>query len=255
MNFLIKYCRKEHNIFAGCNTIQLGTLDHYREMDPAFTISDPKEASLEITNKGIPLTLSKEQTEKITDGRWLNANINIEKGGNILKEVKFQNCYIFCTSLFHQYFNKRKYAQTFNPSYDSSYLITNIPLFSRCLATLLQNEFKLEDLSKNDLKRLKDLSINEFQNISLSLIMKSVSYIDSRRIILEQKNVDRSLEVLDTRDEILFLKEKKDALQREFRFAFIYSHPLLGRLSVKKSPKILNINIIHNTGKNLELGP
>ncbi len=65
MNFLIKYCRKEHNIFAECNTIRLGTLDYYREMDPAFTISDPNEASLEITNEGIPLTLSKEKKKKL----------------------------------------------------------------------------------------------------------------------------------------------------------------------------------------------
>lgn len=254
MEFLIKYCKKEHNIFAGCNTIKLGTLDYYREIDPTFTIADVNEASLEITNEGNPLTLSKKQTERLTNGRWLNAKGGVEKGGNIIKKVKFPNCYIFCTSMPHKDLNKKSFAQSFHSDYDSSYLITNIPLFANCLATLLQNHFKLEDLIENDLKKLEDMPINEFRNISLSLMMKPVSYIDSRKIVLEQKSINHSLEVYDSRrDKILFLKEKKDAFQKEFRFAFVYSHPLIGRLSVRKSPKILKLNIMDNTGKHLGL--
>ncbi len=50
MNILIKYCEEKYNIYSGCDTVQLGTLDYYREMDPSFIISDPKEGTLELTN-------------------------------------------------------------------------------------------------------------------------------------------------------------------------------------------------------------
>ncbi len=43
MDALIKYCKSEHNIRDNCNTIQLGTFDYYREMNPDFSIADPKE--------------------------------------------------------------------------------------------------------------------------------------------------------------------------------------------------------------------
>ncbi|MCK4824660.1 hypothetical protein KA005_53405, partial [bacterium] len=72
MEILIKYCKEKYNIYSGCDTVQLGTLDYYREMNPSFIISDTEEASFELTNVGKPLTLSKEQTEKITEGKWIN---------------------------------------------------------------------------------------------------------------------------------------------------------------------------------------
>ena len=110
MYILIKYCEEKYNIYSGCDTVHLGTLDYYREMDPSFTISDPEEASFELTNVGKPLTLSKEQTEKITEGKCINAPLKVEEGGNIVKKLKFPNCYIFCASMLHNDFNKRAFA-------------------------------------------------------------------------------------------------------------------------------------------------
>lgn len=49
------------------------------------------------------------------------------------------------------------------------------------------------------------------------------------------------------------MKEKKHEYQREFRFVFALSHPLLGILSVKKEAKILNINPLKPAVKNLVL--
>ena len=252
MDILIKYCEEKYNIYSGCGTVKLGTLDYYREMDPSF-ISDPEEASFEFTNVGKPLTLSKEQTEKITEGKWINAPFKVEKDGNIVKKLKFPNCYIFCASMLHDNFNKRAFAKSFKSAYDSSYLITDISLFARSLASLLQNQFKLEDINLDISQKLENLPLIEFQNIQLSVIMNPVAYVDSRKIILDQQNIDNSLNMIDRKNQILFLKEKKDSYQREFRIAFIYTHPLLGMVPVKKDPKILKFNIMHNAGKYLGL--
>ena len=152
MEVLIKYCKKEHNIFEGCDTIQLGTLDYYRRMDASFTIGDPKEATFQLTNAGNPLDLSVDQTERLTNGRWTGAGdpnrilFRAEKGSRVIKSIEFPNCYIFCTCKFHENYNKMEFAQKFVPSYDSSYMITDIPLFSRNLAKALLEQFMIKDL-------------------------------------------------------------------------------------------------------------
>lgn len=40
---IAKYCKKEHNILNGCQTIKLGTLREYRKNYPGFTIQDEEE--------------------------------------------------------------------------------------------------------------------------------------------------------------------------------------------------------------------
>ena len=45
---LVKYCEEEFNIEKGCNTLQLGTFQYYREKDPSFSIADPEEGYVQI---------------------------------------------------------------------------------------------------------------------------------------------------------------------------------------------------------------
>jgi len=111
----------------------------------------------------------------------------------------------------------------------------------------------LEDINEGVLKKYVDLPLGEFQNIQLSVIMNPVAYVDSRKSTLDQKNIDTSLNIIDRKNTILFLKQKKDSFQREFRIAFIYSHPLLGMVPVKMAPKLLYLNIMHKTGNDFTL--
>jgi len=44
MGTLVKFCKPKHNIMKECHTIQFGTLEHYRDLDPAFApIADENE--------------------------------------------------------------------------------------------------------------------------------------------------------------------------------------------------------------------
>jgi len=259
METLIKYCKKEHNIFKGCDTIRLGTLDYYREMDPSFNIADPGEATFQYTSAGNPLALSVDQMERLTDGRWTAAGdpnrpfMRAEKGGNIIKQKEFPNCYIFCTCRFHELYNKKKFAHKFNPNYDSSYMITNVSLFSRDLAQILFRQFMLEDLAESDTEKMKDLPIVDIKDIGLQIYSGSVAYVKSRELSFSQETFEDTLKNIPDKYQILFMKKKGDEDQREFRFAFVFSHPLLGTLTVKKEPKTVNLNLLKHVGQSQAL--
>lgn len=193
MEVLIKYCKKEHNIFQGCDTVQLGTLDYYREMDPDFNIADPKEATFQFTIAGNPLVLSIDQMGRLTDGRWTGVGdpnrqlMRAKEGAKIIKSVEFPNCYIFCTCRFHSQFNKKKFAQKFKSNYDSSYMITNSPLFTRNLAKILMSQLKLEDFSKSDNKRLMDLSFFDMKDVSLQVYTAALHILNQGNKFFHKK--------------------------------------------------------------------
>ena len=258
MEILIKYCQREHNICQGCDTLRLGTLDYYKKLDSTFT-GDPTEATFELTNAGNPLALSIDQTEKLTDGRWTGAGdstrqlLKVEKGGKLIKSVKFPNCYIFCTCRFHQEYNKKEFAKKFDPNYDSSYMITNVPMFTRSLAEVLLKHVKLEDLSEDDAKKLSGLSIMDIRDIGLQIYSAPVVYTESKEKVFSQENFEESLKKIPNQYQVLFLKENKYSFQREFRFVFAFSHPVLGILSVKEQPKTLNLNPLSCFLKDLSL--
>lgn len=55
---LVKYCRKEHNPALGATTLQLGTFEYYRSMDPCFAIADPGEATHRVNfREGVSLSI------------------------------------------------------------------------------------------------------------------------------------------------------------------------------------------------------
>ncbi len=255
MEILIKYCKKEDNIFQGCDTIRLGTLNYYRDMDSSFTIADPGEATFQLTSAGNPLVLSVDQMERLTGGRWTAAGdpnrqfMRAEEGAKIIKSVEFPNCYIFCTCRFHGQYNKKEFAQKFNSDYDSSYMITNVPLFRAGLGQVLLTQFMLEDLAENDAKKVTDLPLVAIKDVGLEIYSAPVVYVESREQLFSQENFEESLKNIPNKYQVLFMKEKRDEYQREFRFAFVFSHPLLGILSVKKDPKTLNLNLLKHVGK------
>ncbi len=259
MEILIKYCKKEHNIFQGCDTIRFGTFDYFRDKNSSFTVADPGEATFQLTSAGNPLVLSGDQTAILTDGRWTaagNSNrpfMRAEEGAKIIKSTEFPNCYIFCTCRFHELYNKKEFAQKFDPNYDSSYMITNVPLFIRGLAQVLLTQFRLEDLTESDAEKLKDLPIVDIKDVGLQVYSGAVAYVESREQVFSQETFEESLKNIPNRYQVLFLKEKRDEYQREFRYVFVFSHPMLGILSVKKDPKTVNLNLLKHVGKSQAL--
>jgi hypothetical protein len=51
---VIKYCRPEHNIRDGCETIRIGSFKYYRNMERTSPIADPDEG---VHTSAIPGTI------------------------------------------------------------------------------------------------------------------------------------------------------------------------------------------------------
>lgn len=125
---IIKFCKKEHNIVSGCPTLQLGTFDYYRNLDPKFSIADVEEGSIKYECLADDdLRINSRQfnaitggAAKLTDSDSPNpppsvSSVNIKmngseligqpdgttliKPGQIETEVFYPNCYIFCCSI------------------------------------------------------------------------------------------------------------------------------------------------------------
>ena len=90
---LIKYCKKEHNLLDGCNTIQLGTLDYYRN-----------------NFKG--------EQDLINDRNEGVANF-LDGQSNYFVNQTMPNCYIFSATLKH--FTEEQAKKEFEEGYDSFY--------------------------------------------------------------------------------------------------------------------------------------
>ena len=78
---IVKFCKKEHNISKGCNTLQLGTFKYYRDMDPSFSIADEKEGFIHYRGPETPIQIGANEFNAICGG-----GMNIADATTIGKE-------------------------------------------------------------------------------------------------------------------------------------------------------------------------
>lgn len=224
---LVKYCRLEHNIARGAQTMQLGTLSYYREGDPSF--SDPNEGKQLIGVVDYDPAVASDSMQRLIalPARMVDCGI----------ESTFPNCYIFCAAAA----GVTRIEAGGCAHYESSYQIADVSWFAASLAQLLQRSLLLSDFEPS--QGVDRFGLSELGEIRVMCLHRGVRYAASKADIM----VSSALTVdPDTHDPVLrqvFTKDKQFQQQQEYRFAFLVQHAGGGGLlAVKKDPKVLRLN-------------
>ena len=270
MDGLIKYCKSEHNIQGSCNTIQLGTFDYYREMNPKFSIADAKEgfihykvsedidvtaeqynaflgSAVAIKGPGIMEQQKHPGGSKIRmqgggvvfDGEKTKATV----GAGSEVELYYPNSYMFCSSIYSN--GDEKEPKIVSEEYDSYYQIdrNSINSFATSIATLLEQQLKLGDFKIEN--QLKSESVNHLRSgFKVTWIARPVEYIQEKEIYLKSKEDFDLNKYYEIYFDSMFKKGIDYASDMEFRILFFVQSPTLGIQSMNKSPKILELNPI-----------
>jgi len=268
MNGLIKYCTEEYNIQKNCNTIQLGTFDYYREMDPQFAIADASEGLMHyIAPQDIEVTVE-QYNSFLGGGATLRGpgiselpkhhgatKITLKGGGiefgeNGVKatvgegsevEIYYPNSFMFCSSIFTD--GDKVEPKKVSDEYNSFYHIKmeSINDFATSIAILLEQQLNLGDFKIEG--NLRDKSLAHLnQGFKVSWIAKKVDYVNERKIYLKSKedfDLNRYYQIYF---ESMFKKHLDYSADNEFRILFFVQHPTLGIISMNKKPKLLELN-------------
>jgi len=238
---LIKFCNSAHNVVTGGPTIQLGTLEYYRTLDPSFSIRDPGEGTHQLSfREGMSATLTDELSERALGGAVRGGGAPLEmiaKKGAFFR-TQLHNCYVFCVTWFSATgpLPSLGDARAFGPSYDSMYEIMERDRFKRVLADALTEVITIAHLAPASRAAVSSLPVKEL-NINVFVIDREVEYVKSRDKLIETEDDLKKVEPYPKAlEHALFTKEIRDSDQREYRFAFILSHPRLKMLSVNPDP-------------------
>ena len=269
---LIKFCKNEHNIKAGCPTIQLGTFQYYRELDPSFSIADEDEGTITYHAQPTaenPLLLTPEQWNSISGGavqitrqdqpsptRWPGpVDFSMSDGGmeftnegminyhgNLRIQHSYPNAYMFCLSAIEDEADIPDPA-TIDPSYDSYYEVEpeSLDQFMKILGHLLHQSLTYQDILFDRLHEPAPLAIPS-QEAHVTWVHRNVSYVDSRVRKLRTADEFQTNALQNLYQNALFEKSTDYEGDNEYRIVFFVQHPRLGVLTAKKDAKVLTIN-------------
>ncbi len=232
----IKYCKKEHNPLFGCDTLQLGTIAYYRNLDIDFyKIADPNEGKEHVSIKEFDPEKAIEDTKQLVNipGKLKNCTI----------EYVCPNCYIFCLSLDPGK-SRMEIAKRFDKNYESYYLIRDIRSFLNDLSTLIVNQFRLDWFDNEGLKIINQLNFNEIKLVNILTFHNNVRYVDSKFHLINGQHVETAFPKMEPIFRQLFCKDMKYQNDNEYRLVFLFIHPKFGVIPVKKEPQLLKLNFI-----------
>ncbi len=252
----IKYCKKEHSVNDGCNTILIGTLKSYVKNDSSFStelIYDNNEIKKSVCSSqdiqlssgelhkatGIKFDQSKDGDIflDITDSNGqvsgLTLGASSQKASFIDQSGEIPNCFIYCLANTNEV--NQDDGKKINKDYNSSFEIKNIHDFCYTTANLLLKNLTLEDF---DFDTSKD-TLAYLKNIQIKIICRDIEYKESKTAHITEKNKNKILNEIDKYERWLFVKDKKYEDVPEFRIAFIIMDEYGTILSVKKESKLL----------------
>lgn len=247
-NRLIKYCSSKNNVAIGAASIQLGTLEYYRTMDPNFAIADADEGTHTVTfREGVEIHVTNDVSERLFGGAIGGDDLTMTANPGAKFVVTVNNVYIFCVSLTPPDESPSlDQAALFDPTYDSFWEITDRTSFRDTIGNALANTLTLDCLSDRSKMAVESLPI---ANLSLQVLMTDgpVDYVVKREHRIENsEDVESTPQYKDALSRAVFRKEKRDEHQREHRFIFAVQHPKLGMLSVRPDPILIPLNRLHN---------
>lgn len=248
---LVKYCCKAHNVVLGSPFLQLGTFDYYRGLDPNSAIADPEEATHSVNfREGVETAMNNDTLNRVFGG-----GIGISEGDLTIiagPEARFTsfvgNAYIFCTSIATADDPPSiDRGKQLNPDYDSMWEITDPLVFRDTIGSALLDIITIDNLVPEARSAVLSLPIKEL-TLQVQMLDKPVQYFEKRGHKVENSHdIDLLPDHKDALAAAIFQKDKKDAYQREYRFAFMVTHPRLGHLSVMPDPILIPLNRLHHS--------
>ena len=238
MEEIVKYCEEKYNICLGCPTIQVGTLNYYRSLDPSFSIADPTEQSERVLVHSYDSEYDKENIIDSISGIHVEntKRVVIE---NVVGERIFPNSLVFCVSRVTDN-NYLENARNVSPDYDSYYRISNVLIFAEVLASLIIQNFSLSWFAES--VRSQDMTVFDMKRIELVSVHKPVEYVKSKDVHIKETRKYGGSKFEDSINRIVFTKDEKYIKDQEYRFLFYFVHPAIGIMPVKKDPIILPLN-------------
>lgn len=242
---LIKYCNSKYHP-KNCDTLQVGTLDYYRNHDNKF-ISDPSEATIEnlrihntstdkidftteeinwISNRKGIIVLGR--NDRICCSIFPNNNElldNNQVGLYFNNKINIPNSYIFCCSQVEEPCEK----QMRDLGYDSWYEIKYPKVFFGILTQEILNNANI--IKPNNFE-LRYSTISDLINYGPMKNIKINSKIDLIKFILYRKS-----EVSDLNQDIMYWKNT------EFRHSILF-HNTNSIIPIPVEPRPLLINNI-----------
>ena len=270
---IIKYCKEEHNIQLGCHTLQLGTFDYYRNLDPEFSIADAEEGSIKyFCNSDNDLVINSRQFNaitgggaKITDKDSPNPPSSVDavkikmqggeyvgqpdgtvkiKPGEVETEVFYPNSYVFCCSILDA--GVEPDPKSVSDEYNSFYKIksSKINEFANSICQLIAQNILIGDLKLESEKILDSHILSFGQTPIVKCIHGPVKYTDDKTVILSSPEDFDEHNWMKIFFQSMLKKDSKYFNDKEYRFVFIIEHPVHRFLPVLSKPKILDLNPI-----------
>ncbi len=268
----IKFCKSEHNVKTGCPTLQLGTFQYYRELDPSFSIADEHEGQISYKAEptaDAPLLLTLEQWNAISGGRvsitrqgqpypsrWpgpvhfsmnggqmeLTGDGKVRYHGNLEIKHHYPNAYMFCMTALEEG-EPIPDPSKIDPSYNSYYEVQadSLPRFMEIVGNLLHHSLNYQDVLFDHLHEPAPLSIPS-QETYVTWVNRAISYVESRVTRLKAASDFEMNSLQNLYQNALFEKSTDYHGNKEHRIVFFVQHPRLGVMTVHKEPKILTIN-------------
>ena len=231
---LFKFCKPEHNPLNGASTLRLGTLEYYRDMDPAFAIADPLEGVDTYRVNYIQDAPNSHETRQ-----FLESNGMVFEGQRgILKDVTFvqryPNCYIWCCRRLTAQPNSTD-GVGLSPEYTSWYQIPHIGNFCNYLTDRIRDELTVNVFSPEAQQYIFDHSL-ELGDVEIIRMGGPVLYVEKKQGMYDVDGV-RHYASLPAELRPIFVKTGKYRDDIEYRFVFAFACPKTGTLlAVKPEP-------------------
>lgn len=227
---LYKFCKKEFNIALGCNTLRLGTLQEYREMDTSFCIADQWEGISQAGTDGKFVDFTEKELSSAgvsLPAMSLDPGVSVSLKGNLI--MKIPNVYIFSVSLKEQNDSLKEY--------DSRYTIHNPHAFATELVRLFISQLAFKDFDFGF--EFGNYLVSEMNQINIQCFHQPVKYKEKPFIYNEENKIE-ILKIINNPVESYFTKSVEKNEDNEYRFVIL---PTINQqiISVKRDAKILNI--------------
>jgi len=241
---LIKFCRPEHNLVNGCYTIQLGTLEYYRDMDQSSHLADCSEGVESVIVRSINTGSCSIEAARVIAPVIDMPHVHVR---NLALSLTTPNCYVWCCSRLTEPIDGSA-GSRFDPAYNSLFRIDDAGIFAAQVAALLMTYVKLTGFSDEARRLIEGLPVGEFGQVALHWHHAEVQYVDQKKSEVVDGQLAPYGEALPVPFRQLFTKPIRYGDDREYRFAFWFQHPRCGMLSVRKDPLILPVLPISTTG-------
>lgn len=237
---LVKFCKPEHNLLNGCNTIRFGTLEYYRSLDPSYLISDMEEGvDNHLVNHSNQIPSNAECISFLKSVGFYSNDTDFHIQGIQFRRT-FPNCYIWCCKQMDSE-PKSTDGNQFDTDYSSHYKIPDQNAFAKYLGNILNSSVKRRNFSILAQETLDSLSIAEYGNVSLQCFHSPVVYVEKKDGELSFGRYRSYAENIPPNLRPLFVKPRKFQEDSEYRFVFIFTCNHTGKvLPVNLEPLDLN---------------